>query len=99
LRDKVIPVVDPGMAFSRKPTSGEDKYVVICTIEEKTIGIKVRGVEGQEEVVIKPLGEFLGNIKGIGGATIRGDGKAILILDMSAMIGHASFQELYRKIA
>jgi two-component system chemotaxis sensor kinase CheA len=99
LRDKVIPVVDLGKLFTRTPAGGEDKYVVICTIEERTVGIKVRGVEGQEEVVIKPLGEFLGNIKGIGGATIRGDGKAILILDMSAMIGYASFQELYRKIA
>ena len=85
LRDRVIPVVDLARVFSRSE-GDEDKYIVICNIGEKTIGIKARAVEGQEEVVIKPLGEFLGNIKGIGGATIRGDGKAILILDMSALM-------------
>ncbi len=102
LRDKVIPVVDLARVFS-KNQGDEDKYIVICNIGEKTIGIKARAVEGQEEVVIKPLGEFLGNIKGIGGATIRGDGKAILILDMSALIDvvalSMSTQEASRKIA
>jgi two-component system, chemotaxis family, sensor kinase CheA len=106
LRDKVIPVVDLAKTFSRgngSETEGGDKYIVICTIGDKTIGIKTRAVEGQEEVVIKPLGEFLGNIKGIGGATIRGDGKAILILDMSALIdviaGSMSLQSAYLKSA
>jgi two-component system, chemotaxis family, sensor kinase CheA len=106
LRDKVIPVVDLAKTFARgngSEISGEDKYIVICTIGDKTIGIKTRAVEGQEEVVIKPLGEFLGNIKGIGGATIRGDGKAILILDMSALIdviaGSLSSQNAYLKSA
>ncbi len=97
LRDKVIPVVDLARVFTGKPQPGEDKYVVICNIGEKTIGIKARAVEGQEEVVIKPLGEFLGNVKGIGGATIRGDGKAILILDMSALISHSLFPECVQK--
>ena len=99
LRDKVIPVVDLARVFAREGEEEADKYVIICNIGEKTIGIKARGVEGQEEVVIKPLGEFLGNIKGIGGATIRGDGKAILILDMSALIDRASLQNAHRKIA
>ena len=99
LRDKVIPVVDLARVFTGEPQPGENKYVIICNIGEKTIGIKARAVEGQEEVVIKPLGEFLGNVKGIGGATIRGDGKAILILDMSALVSHSSFLNAYRKIA
>jgi two-component system chemotaxis sensor kinase CheA len=102
LRDKVIPVVDLAKVFS-KSEGDEDKYIVICNIGEKTIGIKARAVEGQEEVVIKPLGEFLGNIKGIGGATIRGDGKAILILDMSALVDVVAIsvaaQNAARKIA
>ncbi len=99
LRDKVIPVVDLARIFSRAAEGEDDRYVVICNIGEKTIGLKARAVEGQEEVVIKPLGEYLGNVKGIGGATIRGDGKAILILDMSAMIDYASVLGGYRKIA
>ncbi|MGA2107005.1 MAG: chemotaxis protein CheA [Syntrophorhabdales bacterium] len=102
LRDRVIPVVNLARVFSRSE-GDEDKYIVICNIGEKTIGIKARAVEGQEEVVIKPLGEFLGNIKGIGGATIRGDGKAILILDMSALMDvvgtSVAAQNANRKIA
>ena len=99
LRDKVIPVVDLARDFTGEPEAGENKYVVICNIGEKTIGIKARAVEGQEEVVIKTLGEFLGSVKRHRGGDIRGDGKAILILDMSALVSHTSFQNAYRKIA
>jgi two-component system chemotaxis sensor kinase CheA len=84
-RNTVIPIVDLRRAFF---FNGNDDggYLVICNIGEKTIGIKVHSVIGQEEVVIKPLGEFLKDIKGISGATIRGDGKVILILDIPAVI-------------
>ena len=99
LRDKVIPVVDLAKVFTGNIQENNDRYIVICNIGEKTIGIKTRGVEGQEEVVIKTLGTFLGNIKGVGGATIRGDGRVILILDMSALVDHISFQNAYRKTA
>ncbi len=85
LRNTVIPVVDLRRAFFFNGY-GEDGYLVICNIGEKTIGIKVHSVIGQEEVVIKPLGEFLKDIKGISGATIRGDGKVILILDIPSII-------------
>lgn len=85
LRNTVIPVVDLRRAFF---FNGNDDggYLVICSIGEKSIGIKVHSVIGQEEVVIKPLGEFLKDIKGISGATIRGDGKVILILDIPSVI-------------
>ncbi len=102
LRDRVIPVVDLADVFADVPRAeeAEDKYVVICNVGDRAIGIKARAVEGQEEVVIKPLGTFLGNVKGVGGATIRGDGKAILILDMSALIDHISLHKnAFRKIA
>jgi two-component system, chemotaxis family, sensor kinase CheA len=86
LRDKVIPVIDLQKIYATGAEERPDGYVVICIIGEKTIGIKIHSVIGQEEVVIKPLGEFLGNITGVGGATIRGDGKVILILDMPAVV-------------
>ncbi len=96
LRNTVIPLVDLTRTFSFQQGSTQDGYVVICMIGEKTVGIKVHSVVGQEEVVIKPLGEFLKNIKGISGATIRGDGKVILILDIPSVI--LQFNNL-RKIA
>ncbi len=87
LRDRVIPIIDLRRVFSGSADhEGKGSYLVICSIGEKTVGIKTDAVMGQEEVVIKPLGEFLGNVSGVGGATIRGDGKAILILDIPAIV-------------
>jgi len=93
LRKAVIPLVDLLKTFSITKEDRKDGYVIICNIGEKTVGIKVHSVVGQEEVVIKPLGEFLKNIKGISGATIRGDGKVILILDIPTVILNYSNQK------
>jgi two-component system chemotaxis sensor kinase CheA len=93
LRKAVIPLVDLLKTFSANKEESKDGYVIICNIGEKTVGIKVHSVVGQEEVVIKPLGEFLKNIKGISGATIRGDGKVILILDIPSVILNYSNQK------
>jgi two-component system chemotaxis sensor kinase CheA len=93
LRNAVIPLIDLLRSFSINKEKKKDGYIVICGIGEKTVGIKVHSVVGQEEVVIKPLGEFLKNIKGISGATIRGDGKVILILDIPAVILQYSNQK------
>ena len=88
LRDMVIPIVDLSRIFSSSDSHIDEGYIVVCNIGEKIIGVKAHSVVGQEEVVMKPLGEFLGNINGVGGATIRGDGKVILILDLPAVIEH-----------
>ena len=93
LRNAVIPMMDLTKTFSINNEERRDGYVVICNIGEKVVGIKVHSVVGQEEVVIKPLGEFLKNIKGISGATIRGDGKVILILDIPSVILYYSTQK------
>ena len=93
LRKAVIPLVDLLKTFYINKNDDKSGYAIICSIGEKTVGIKVHSVVGQEEVVIKPLGEFLKNIKGISGATIRGDGKVILILDIPSVIQHYANQK------
>ena len=95
LRNTVIPLVDLRKAFLFSGEEDQGGYVVICHIGDRVLGIKVHTVIGQEEVVIKPLGEFLKDIKGVSGATIRGDGKVILILDIPSII-HA--YSVHRKI-
>jgi two-component system, chemotaxis family, sensor kinase CheA len=97
LRDSIVPILDMSKVFLSERNNGHGGYLVICRIGEKTIGVKVQSVIGQEEVVIKPLGEFMGNVNGVGGATIRGDGKVILILDVPAMINSSSLQGMHRK--
>ncbi len=64
----------------------EKRYVVIVKVGEKNIAIAVEEMFGEEEIVIKPLGELLEDVKGIAGATITGDGKVVLIVDPNSLI-------------
>lgn len=64
-------------------------YVVIIGIADQKVGIIVDYLIGQEEVVIKSLGYYLKGTTGIAGATVRGDGKITLIVDVPALINMA----------
>ena len=64
----------------------EQGHVVVVTIGEKKVGFVVEHLIGQEEVVIKPLGAFLQGTRGLAGATITGDGRIALILDVPSLV-------------
>jgi len=66
--------------------SESNKFVIIINIGEKNIAIAVDNLYGEEEIVIKPLGEMLKRVEGIAGATITGDGKVVLILDIKSLL-------------
>lgn len=85
LRDNIIPVINlneilrggsGGFVMTEKP------YIVIVGLADKTLGINVDRFMGQEEVVIKSLGQYLGSTEGVAGATILGDGRIRLIVDL-----------------
>jgi two-component system chemotaxis sensor kinase CheA len=61
-------------------------HVVIVTVGSQMIGLLVDELIGQEEVVIKPLGTMLHGTKGLSGATITGNGRIALILDLPSLI-------------
>ncbi len=61
-------------------------YVIVVGLVEKRMGLIVNGIKGQQEIVVKSLGEDLKNIKGISGVTEIGDGKAVLVVDVSSLI-------------
>ncbi|HEY5717807.1 MAG TPA: chemotaxis protein CheW, partial [Motiliproteus sp.] len=61
-------------------------HVVIVTVGTKRVGFIVDQLVGQEEVVIKPLGKMLQGTPGMSGATITGDGRIALILDIPSML-------------
>jgi two-component system chemotaxis sensor kinase CheA len=87
LRERILPLLDLGETFQiPNGRSGEECYVVVVTIGEQHFGVVVDRLRAQEEVVIKSLGEFLANVKGVAGATITGDGKVVLILDMADLV-------------
>ncbi|WP_457598077.1 hybrid sensor histidine kinase/response regulator [Hydrogenimonas sp.] len=91
LRDEVLSLVHLADLFDveRVFSMGEHAYVVIIGIAETKIGLIVDSLVGQEEVVIKSLGEYLKGIEGIAGATIRGDGRVTLIVDVGALMDMA----------
>ena len=63
-------------------------YAVIVSVAQFRYALVVTGLEGQEEAVIKPLGQALGKIPGVAGGTIGGDGEITLILDVPELIHH-----------
>jgi two-component system chemotaxis sensor kinase CheA len=91
LRDEVLPLVHLADIFDveRVFNMGEHAYVVIIGLAESKLGVIVDSLVGQEEIVIKSLGEYLKGIEGIAGATIRGDGRVTLIVDVGAMMNMA----------
>ena len=64
----------------------ESAHVVVVSVGNKKVGFVVDQLIGQEEVVIKPLGKMLHGTAGMAGATITGDGRIALILDIPSML-------------
>lgn len=87
LRERILPLLDLGETFHIPRDRTDDEcYVVVVKIGEQQFGVVVNRLRAQEEVVIKSLGEFLANVKCVAGATITGDGKVVLILDMADLV-------------
>ncbi|MDB2116512.1 chemotaxis protein CheA [Clostridium paraputrificum] len=85
-RDDVIPLVRLNERLNIESVDTEKKFVIIVKVGEKTIGLLVDSLMGQQEIVIKPLGKTLSSLKEYIGATILGNGLVTLILDVGALI-------------
>lgn len=85
-RGNVIPVVRVARRLNLEEDEKKDKFVVIVKVGEKTVGLLVDGLFGQQEIVIKSMGKTLQNLKEYVGATILGDGLVTLILDVAALV-------------
>jgi len=88
LRDDVLSLVHIGDIFEveRILDASEHAYVVVLGLGTSKLGLIVDTLVGQEEIVIKSLGDYLKGIEGIAGATIRGDGGVTLIVDVVALM-------------
>ncbi len=89
LRDIILPLLSLAEVFelpSEKKENDDYIYVVVLGIADKRIGLVVDSLLGQEEVVIKPLGDFFDDTPGIAGATIMGDGRVRLIVNVSDLV-------------
>ena len=90
LRDRTTPLFRTASYFRTSLTSNsEDQdflYVVIVGLGDQRVGLIVDRLIGEQEVVIKNLSKACGDIIGIGGATILGNGSVALIMDISELI-------------
>jgi two-component system, chemotaxis family, sensor kinase CheA len=88
-RDTILPVIylSKALGWSRENDDNHgNKFVVIVKSGDMTMGLIVDSLIEQQEIVIKSLGNFFGGIKGVAGASILGDGRVALIIDIANII-------------
>ena len=85
-RDDVIPLVRLNESLDIESSKTDKKFVIIVNVGDKTIGLLVDSLHGQQEIVIKPLGKTLKGLDQYIGATILGNGLVTLILDVGALL-------------
>ncbi|MFV3406080.1 chemotaxis protein CheA [Pseudomonas sp. NY15463] len=88
VRDKALPLfyLKRWLVQDQEHEEQHEGHVVILSVGTQRIGFVVDQLVGQEEVVIKPLGKMLQGTPGMSGATITGDGRIALILDVPSML-------------
>lgn len=96
LRGTVLPLVNLRQVFGlpedEEPTDigdGSRLVVAVHTTNTRQVGLIVDGLVGEQEIVIKPLGQLVGDVAGLSGAAILGDGSVALIVDVAALIAAA----------
>ncbi len=86
VRDRVVPVLHLAELFGARAAAGEEAYAVVVGRGEKRLALAVDRLRGQQDVVIKALDPVVADAAvGIAGATILGDGRVVLILDVAAL--------------
>lgn len=84
LRGNTIPLINLGEVLGIQ--TQKVGFVVVVLTGNRRVAMAVEDMLGDEEVVIKPLGKFFGDVEGISGATITGDGSIVLILDPVGLV-------------
>ncbi|MBI3805753.1 MAG: chemotaxis protein CheA [Nitrospirae bacterium] len=99
LRDHTLSLIRLKDLFNLRGggSSNERLYVIVVGLAEKRIGLVVDAIEGQQEIVIKALGDLLKDVPGISGATELGSRKTILVLDVASLIEEALQRKDKRK--
>ncbi|MBC2734101.1 MAG: chemotaxis protein CheA, partial [Desulfobacteraceae bacterium] len=99
LRESTLPLVRLADLFNMPtdPSSDGRAFVVVVSTGMKRVGLVVDVLLGQEEVVIKPLEDYLQEKSGFSGATILGDGRISLILDIYELVNLSIDRQAQRK--
>lgn len=82
IRDRLLPIVDLRKVLEPGTADQWTGDVVILTADDRTFGVMVDDIIETQEIVVKPLGNVVADVKLFSGATILGDGKVALIVDV-----------------
>jgi len=94
LRGEALPLRRLASEFQLGPVErGQKQYAVVLGIGDARLGLLVDRLEGQQDVVIKPIQGPIRSVRGIAGATELGDSGAVLVLDVSALVDDARGRE------
>ncbi len=94
MRDEIIVLYRLDDMFGR---SQNEEVIVVLQNQNRKGAIIADLIEGQQEVVIKPLSKFVGTCDGVSGVTIPGDGEVVPVLDVKAILRESSGQKAARK--
>jgi two-component system chemotaxis sensor kinase CheA len=88
LRESTLPLLRLEHYFdiTRSDDVPKEFYVVVVGVAEKRLGIAVDDLIGQQDIVIKPLGDAFKRFRGVSGAADLGDQRTILVLDVAGII-------------
>ncbi|MEG6512951.1 chemotaxis protein CheA [Desulforamulus ruminis] len=94
VRDKILPLARLGRLFNCSDCAEDAKmFVVILGSGDKQVAVVVDKLLGEQEIVIKSLGDYLGQLAGLSGACILGDGKVALIVDVRGLVKNLGTEE------
>jgi two-component system chemotaxis sensor kinase CheA len=89
IRDEMVPFLELARLFNQPGDPGARRRVVIVRVDGARVGLVVDDILGQGQTVIKSLSCFHSGVPGLGGATILGDGRVALIVDVATLVRSA----------
>jgi len=98
LRERVVPVISLKDLFEMAGTSDHKQVVIVVNAGGRSIGLRVDRLIGQQELVIKSVEQNFTQSDLVAGASILGDGRAILILDVAAVYRKAIEREKNKQV-
>jgi two-component system chemotaxis sensor kinase CheA len=90
LRNQILPLLRLGRAPADADRASRKLFILVITVGEKQYGLAVDALEGEEELVIKALDDHTFSTDLVNGASILGDGKVVLILNLLAVVEHVA---------
>jgi two-component system chemotaxis sensor kinase CheA len=95
IREKIIPLIGLHELFRMPCGKRKTKnvFIVVVGLAEKRLGLVVDELIGSQEIVVKSISSYVGQVEGVAGATILGDGSVALILDVTGVFKLAKNQK------